>query len=339
MRTTLKQIAEQTHLSVSIVSQVLNGKECRVSKENRALILRTAEEMDYRRNMMAVSLVKGSANMIGLAISDIRNDFFASIAKGIEGECQRNAWNVILCNSNDRHETDMRNLRMLGDVGVSGIVWGMASDSTDAMAQEGIDFMTKAKIPYLLVDRYINTNTGGIICVDHVKGGYLAAEYLLKRGHKKIVCITGPSNLIDSRQRLQGVKKALEKFKPDSECIVIGGKYTYQSGFDAAEEIISRRIKADAIFAFNDMMAIGAMTKLREAGIRIPEDISVIGYDDIFMDEFLEVPLTTIKQPTEKMGKCAAHNLIHGKINYKDNNQRIVFSPELIERETVIDRH
>lgn len=136
MRTTLKQIAEATHLSVTTVSQVLNNADCRVSKENRQLILDTAERMHYRRNRMALGLVKGSTNTIGLAISDIRNNFFASLARGVEDECKKNDWNVILCNSNDSHETDMVNLRMLADAGASGVVFGMAAESTAEMAQE-----------------------------------------------------------------------------------------------------------------------------------------------------------------------------------------------------------
>ncbi len=339
MRTTLKQIAEATHLSVTIVSQVLNNVDCRVSKENRQLILDTAEKMNYRRNRMAVGLVKGSASTIGLAISDIRNNYFSMLAKGVEEECKKNGWNVILCNSNDSHETDMVNLRMLADAGVSGVVFGMASESTAEMAEECIEFLERSRIPYLLVDRYIDTNTGGIVSVDHVKGGYLATKYLLSKGHKRIVCVTGPSNLIDSQKRLQGYSDALSEYgiKSDAD-MVMAGKYTFESGLAAAKQILERKERPDAIFAFNDMMAIGVIKQLMESGVRVPEDVSVIGYDDIFMDPYLEVPLTTIRQPAEQMGKAAADQLINGAITYKNNQERILFDPILVERASVSDR-
>ena len=239
MRTTLKQIAEATHLSVTTVSQVLNNADCRVSKENRQLILDTAERMHYRRNRMALGLVKGSTNTIGLAISDIRNNFFASLARGVEDECKKNDWNVILCNSNDSHETDMVNLRMLADAGASGVVFGMAAESTAEMAQECITFLKKAHIPYLLADRYIDTDMGGIVSVDHVKGGYLATHYLLSRGLRRIACITGPGNLIDSQQRLEGYRRALGEYGiPFRAELLYDGKYTFESGVLAAERIL-----------------------------------------------------------------------------------------------------
>lgn len=340
MRVTLKQVADATNLSVTIVSQVLNNRPCRVSKENRKLILDTAERLNYRPNLVAVSLVKGSTDTIGLAVSDIRNAFFSSLAKGVEDECQKYNWNVILCNSNDKHSKDMENLRMLADKGVSGIIFGMASESTPEMVQECIDFMSHERIPYMLVDRYIETKRGGIVCVDHVRGGYLAVNYLLRRGHRKIACITGPSNLIDSQQRLEGYIKALKEFGiPYDPELIVEGKYTFESGEQAINILFQKGSRVDAVFFFNDMMAIGAMKWLQAQGIRIPEDLSVIGYDDIFVDEFLSVPLTTIKQPTEQLGRVAACKIINKEVGHGSKEERIIFEPELIERKSVIDRN
>ncbi len=340
MRTTLKQVADAANLSITIVSQVLNNKPCRVSKENRKRIMETAERLNYRPNLVAVSLVKGSTDTIGLAISDIRNGFFSSLAKGVEDECQKYNWNVILCNSNDKHTKDMDNLKMLADKGVSGIIFGMASESTPQMAQECIDFMDQEHIPYMLVDRYIETLGGGIVCVDHVDGGYQATKYLLDLGHRNVACITGPSNLIDSRQRLEGYARALKEYGISyDENMIVEGKYTFESGEQAADTLLERGCPMDAVFVFNDMMAIGAMARLRSRGIGIPEDLSMIGYDDIFVDKFLGVPLTTVKQPTEQLGRVAARKIIANEINSNGKNERIVFKPELIERKTVRNRN
>lgn len=339
MRVTLKQVADATNLSVTIVSQVLNNRPCRVSKENRKLILDTAKKLNYRPNLVAVSLVKGSTNTIGLAVSDIRNAFFSSLAKGVEDECQKYNWNVILCNSNDKHSKDMQNLRMLADKGVSGIILGMAAESTAEMVQECIDFMNHERIPYILVDRYIETRQAGIVCVDHVHGGYQAVKYLLKLGHRRIACITGPSNLIDSQQRLEGYIRALAEFGiPYDPELIVEGKYTFESGEQAIGELFQKGVSVDAVFFFNDMMAIGAMKWLQSHGICIPEDLSVIGYDDIFMDEFLSVPLTTIRQPTEQLGRMAARKIINQEVGDERPEERIIFEPELVERKSVLDR-
>jgi len=340
VRTTLKQVAEASNLSITIVSQVLNNRPCRVSKEKRKLILDTAQRLNYRPNLVAVSLVKGSTDTIGLAISDIRNSFFSSLAKGVEDECQKYSWNVILCNSNDRHSKDMANLRMLADKGVSGIIFGMASESTPEMVKECTDFMRKEHIPYMLVDRYVETQNGGIVCVDHVNGGYQAAGHLLRLGHRRIACVTGPLNLLDSQQRLEGYVCALKEYGvPYDPGLIIEGKYTFPSGAEAADTLMDRTIEVDALFCFNDMMAIGAMQRLKERGLRIPEDISIIGYDDIFVDQFLSVPMTTIKQPTEQLGRAAAHKIINKEVGFNRKEERIIFKPELVERKTVIDRN
>ena len=339
MRTTLKQIAEATGLSVTTVSQVLNDRPCRVSAENRQRILETAQKLHYRRNLVAVSLVKGTTDTIGLAISDISNSFFSALAKGAEDECQKNDWNVILCNSNDRHEQEMKNLRMLADKGASGVIFGMASETTEEMARECTEFLRREHIPYLLVDRYVDTKTCGIISVDHVDGGYLAVDYLIRKGHRKIACITGPLNLIDSRQRLDGYEKALRENGLDMNPLYVAeGRYNFESGQEAARRLLSRGITIDAVFAFNDMMAIGAMRVLDESGLRVPEDISVVGYDDIFLDTLLETPLTTIRQPVEEMGRIAARQLISGKIGYKNRQQKTFLKPELVVRRSVTDR-
>lgn len=339
MRTTLKQISEATHLSITIVSQVLNDRPCRVSKENRQLILDTAKEMNYRPNLVAVSLVKGSTNTIGLAISDIRNNFFSVLAKGVEEECQKNNWNVILCNSNDKHTKDMDNLRMLADKGANGIIFGMASETTVETAKECIDLMDREQMPYLLVDRYIEGISDWVVCVDHLHGGRIATKYLLEQGHRHIACITGPENLLDSEQRLQGYREVLEACGLEmDERYIAEGRYTFDSGARTAEELMNRGIHIDAIFAFNDIMAIGAIKQLRKHGIRIPEDISIIGYDDIFMDEFLDVPLTTIRQPAEKMGRAAARLLIRREMGRRTGKTPIVFEPELIKRKSVVRR-
>ena len=210
-RITIKQVAEEVGLSITIVSQVLNNRPCRVSVEKRKLIINTARKMNYRPNQVAVGLVKGQRNLIGLAISDIRNGFFADLAKGVEDETRKNGWNLLLCNSNGSHRTELDNIQTLADQGVSGIILNLSSETTEEMGAECIRLLEKERIPYILVDSDLESNTSGFVSLDHEMGGYMAAKYLLESAHKNLICITGPSHLIATRQRLNGVRRAYDE--------------------------------------------------------------------------------------------------------------------------------
>ena len=335
MRTTLKQLAEYTGLSVTTVSLVLNGKPCRVSDESRALILEAAEKLKYRRNMVAVSLVKGKTNTIGLIISDIRNSFFSTLAKGVGDECQKHGWNMMICNTNDRHAMDMEDIQMMAGKGVNGIVWGMASETTAGMAHEAISLLERENIPYLLIDRYVKTEPGRTIRVDHRLGGYLATRHLIELGHRRIACVTGPSNLIDSEARMEGYLQALEEADiPCDGALVYEGNYQYAGGVEAVRVLQARGAAYTALFAFNDMMAFGCMKQLRSMGMAIPGDVSVVGYDNVFFSDLLDVPLTTVNQPVYEMGLEAARQLILEPRDGGGTHRTTVFNPTLVPRET-----
>lgn len=336
-RITIKQVAEEVGLSITIVSQVLNNRPCRVSAEKRKLIESTARKMNYRPNQVAVGLVKGQRNLIGLAISDIRNSFFVDLAKGVEDETRKNGWNLLLCNSNDNHKTELDNIQTLADQGVSGIILGLSSETTEEKGAECIHLLEKERIPYILVDTDLESNTSGFVSLDHEMGGYMAARYLLESGHKNLICITGPAQLIATRQRLNGVKRACEECGHAYGSVrLIEGKYTYDSGRAAAERIIREYGDVNAIFAFNDLIAIGAMQVFQEKGYRIPEDLSVIGYDDIATGVFLPTPLSTIHQPAEEIGKIAAECLITNPAGGNVQNKKILLQPRLIRRKSVM---
>jgi LacI family transcriptional regulator len=333
MRTTLKDIAERTGLSVTTVSLVLNNRPCRVAEETRSLIRKAAKDMNYRPNMVAVSLVMGKTNTIGLIVSDIRNSFFSTLAKGVEDESSRHNWNVVLCNTNDLHQKDMDYIRILADKGVNGIIWGMASETTPEMAEQCMNLMDEGNIPYLLVDRYIDTKRGCIVCVNHEMGGYLATQHLIGLGHRQIACATGPLNLIDSRLRLAGYCKALrEAGIPYDKTLVVEENYTFQGGVDAIERLAARGAAYTGMFAFNDMMAFGCMRALRNAHRKIPQDVSLVGYDNVFYSDLLDVPLTTVEQPVYEMGAESARQIIRRNAGMASEPQ-LVFDPKLIVRE------
>ncbi|OLS02668.1 LacI family DNA-binding transcriptional regulator [Tissierella creatinophila] len=336
--TTIKDIAAKTNLSISTVSIVLNNRASRIPKSTRDIVINAAKELNYRPNQLAVGLVTKRTKTLGLIVPDIRNNFFSSLAKGIEDEARNNGWTVLLCNSNDSHKRDLEYIKMLEGKGVDGILYSMSSDSNLKNFKEKYSLIKNFDIKFLMIDRYLDFPATfpkiNVVSLDHFKGGYLAAKHLIDLGHKKIACVTGPQYLSESNDRLRGYKQALDdgSIEYDEE-LIVEGNYHIESGVSAVNKLIEKDFTA--IFAFNDMMAYGVLKGLKTYNLSIPHDISVIGYDDIYLSEILEVPLTTIHQPIEVMGRGAAKhfiNIIDSKEEFLDNLP--LYSPELIVRKS-----
>lgn len=296
MRTTIKDIANYTGFSVTTISLVLNGKADKIPKSTKDVIFDAVEKLNYRPNQIAVGLVKKRTKTIGLVISDVSNVFFSNLAKGVEDECRRNGWNLILCNTNDLHKRDLEYIQVLADKGVDGILFCMSLDSDKKRALESVDLMKKLKMPFVMIDRFLEEVDCCSVIVNHRSGGYAATKHLLELGHQNIACVAGPLALEDSQHRLKGYKEALEEYgiayDPD---LIYEGNYDRESGKEAVEYILGLSKKVTAIFSFNDMSAYGVYNRLKKHNYYIPRDMSLVGYDDIFFSEILDVPLTSVR--------------------------------------------
>ena len=202
MRTTIKDIANYTGFSVTTISLVLNNKANKIPKSTKDTILEAVEKLNYHPNRLAVGLVKKRTDTIGLIISDVSNVFFSNLAKGVEDECRKKGWNLFLCNTNDKHTRDLSYIQALADKGVDGILFCMSLDSDKKKAMESIKLFEKLKMPFVMIDRFLEEATCSSVVVDHVQGGYAATKYLLDRGNLKIP-VTG----------LQDIKKLLMNMK------------------------------------------------------------------------------------------------------------------------------
>lgn len=337
MRTTIKDIANYTGFSVTTISLVLNHKAHKIPKSTKDTIFEAVEKLNYHPNQLAVGLVKKRTDTIGLIISDVSNVFFANLAKGVEDECRKKGWNLFLCNTNDKHTRDLSYIQALADKGVDGILFCMSLDSDKKKAMESIRLFEKLKMPVVMIDRFLEEASCSSVIVDHVQGGYAAAKYLLEHGHKKIGCVTGPQELEDSRDRLNGYKKALYEYGiPFQKELVYEGKYDCESGAKGAEYLLKHDVTA--VFAFNDMSAYGAYNHMKQRGINVPEEISLIGYDNIFFSELLDVPLTTVHQPVYDMGAEAVRQLAAEVESERGSRKCITFQPALIERASVAEK-
>lgn len=331
-RVTIKDIAQKTGFSVTTISLVLNDKANHIPRETKLIIAKAVKEMGYRPNKMAVGLVKKQSNIIGFVLPDIRNQFFSYTAKVLEDECHKYDWNLLICNSDNNHKQELKHLKMLCDYMVDGIFLSMAANSTEKEVEETINFLEDNKIPYCLIDRDMFDIGKYKISVDHLQGAYLATKHLIKLGHKKIGCITGPLILDDARQRLAGYKQALKDngIKID-ENLIFEGDYSFEKGKIGCDDLLAKNITA--IFAANDFSAMGALASIKEHNLVVPRNISIVGYDDIAFASLLEVPLTTIRQPIEEIGQKATE-VIELLVNSENDikNKIVILEPKLIVR-------
>lgn len=333
-RVTIKDIAQKTGFSVTTISLVLNNKAGHIPRETKLTIAKAVKEMGYRPNKMAVGLVKKQSNIIGFVLPDIRNQFFSYTAKVLEDECHKYNWNLLICNSDNNHRQELNHLKMLCDYMVDGIFLSMAASSTKEEVEETINFLEDNKIPYCLIDRDMFDIGKYKISVNHVQGAYLATEHLIKLGHRKIGCITGSLILDDARQRLQGYKQALQdnNIKID-ENLIFEGDYSFEKGKLGCDYLIDKQVTA--IFASNDFSAMGVLASIKEHNLVVPKDISLVGYDDIAFVSSLEVPLTTIRQPINNIGKKATEVIELLVNNEQKIEQKIVIlEPKLVIRES-----
>lgn len=335
---TIKEIAEEAGVSIATVSMILNNKDKKISEPTRIRVLSIAKKMNYIPNTMARSLVTRQTKTIGLIIPDITNPFFPEIARGAEDKASLCRYSIIYCNTDDSAATEDKYIETLNEKMVDGIILAHSSDR-----EEGLSGLKKCRVPIVLIDRdYEIPNVVGKVLVDNTTASRKGVAYLLEKGYKKIVYIAGPMNTQTAKDRLEGYKIALsEKGMPHQASHVKIGEYKSQWGETAAKAFMDEGIEFDAIFCGNDLIAIGAIKALKNAKLRIPEDIGVMGFDDIYMARMVDPELTTIKQPNYEMGFSAAELLINALENTnKKANQpegeviKVILDTELIIRKS-----
>lgn len=329
MATTIKDIAKATGFSPATVSLVLNHKDHRIPQKTRDTVLQAAKELNYRPNRMAASLVTKKSRTIGLILPDITNSFFSEIAAAVEQECSGADYSVILCSTNDVPEQDVRYVNLLLERNVDGVLFAMAVNSQANCADECLALLQEAGAATVLLDREWKTDSTVNVTSNNEEGGYLACRHLLDLGHTRIGCITGPMGTQSAQKRLYGYIRALQEdgiaFDP---ALVLEGDYHTGSGYALTEKLLEQGVTA--IFAANDMMAMGVYKKLRELKLKIPRDVSVVGYDNLTFAELMEVPLTTVSQPAREMGITASKKLL--QMLEGNTEQSEVYTPRLEAR-------
>lgn len=308
-RITIKDIAKVANVSATAVSMALNNRPG-VSPKTRRKIFEIAEKLEYKPNYIARSMISRRSYTIGFILNSITDPFFPELAKGIEEYATRLGYNLLLCNTKRDLQTEKKSIDMLRSKGVDGII--LASVLKD---DPNILPLIEDEFPFVLINRHSMDpalkNKINYVVLDNYQGGYLGMEHLFRLGHDRIAIITGNDNTSTAILRTEGSIKALSDYgvKADRE-LIVDGKYQRHVAYEAAKKLIAMESPPTAYFAQDDYMAIGIREALLEKGLRIPDDVALMGFDDTEIASFTGIDLTTISQKKYEMGTMGAKILI-----------------------------
>jgi len=327
LKVTINDIAKISGVSKATVSRVVNGTKP-VSDEVRRKVMQAIDETGYKPSSLARSLMTKETKLIGVVIPDVSNPIFSQLVKGMEEVSSEQGYNILLCNSYLNHDKEMEYLEILSDKEVDGIVF-LTTKETKAHS----DFFNEYKKPVVTVDRSFKNIDIPSVSIDDFEASQKAVNYLINLGHKNIGMVRAS---LDDRahglHRFEGYKVALENA---GLCIreenVVEGDFSVQSGYDAVSKILSNNTPPTAIFFANDTMAVGGIRCITDSGLRVPDDISVIGFDDIPISEMFIPSLSTIKQPTMTVGRSAMEKLLK-LIKNEPIEMHTLFETQLIQR-------
>jgi LacI family transcriptional regulator len=326
---TMKDVAQLTGVSIQTVSAVVNNKPG-ITSETRARVLAAVEQLHYQPYSVARSLRTGQTRSIALVVSNIASVAIATMASAAEAQAHAFGYSLILYNTHNDSERETSYFNTASQHWVDGVVF------IPAMGRLGrLDILQAAGIPSVAIDRIPDDYDGPAVMLDNLKAGHLAGEHLLDLGHQRLAHIGGPMEIRLARERLAGFQQALEaRGAGSNSCIISDGNFTCLTGYLAMQRLLAQRPCPTAVFAANDLMAIGAMRAVDEAGLRVPHDISIVGVDDIEVAAFQTPPLTTIGQPFAQLATLGVQLLLDILAGKELVQPQIVIEPTLVVRQS-----
>ncbi len=328
---TMKDVAKHAGVSISTVSHVIN-KTRYVEPETREKVYQAIKTLGYRPNILASSLRKRVTNTIGLIISNITNLFYPEVVRGVEDLLAKYNYNLILCNSDEDVEKEKNYIEVLFSRRVDGLI---ITPSKSSETRENLDLFREKNIPIVLVDRKIEGLEEDVVLADNIEGTYEAISYLVSLGHKRIGIITGPLDTTTGCERLEGYLKALEDkgIKKDDN-LIYEGDFKEEGGYKGVEALLNINNPPTAIFTSNNLMALGALKKITELGLKIPQDLSLISFDDMDWFPYFSPPLTAVYQPAYELGETAVKLLFERLKRGRKKRKEVRLPTKLIIRES-----
>lgn len=330
----IRDVARLAGVSTATVSRVINESGF-VADELKERVRRAMAELNYRPNNLARSFRQNRSFMIALMISDISNPFFTSLVRGVEDVVKEGGLNLLLCNTDEDPDKERSYVEVLIGNRIDGVIMaptGKAQESVEAFGRHGI--------PVVFIDRHLPGIKVDAVLLDNVSGAYQATAHLLRLGHRRVGIITGLETVSTSQEREEGYRRALADFgiTPD-ERLIARGNSRIEGGIRQTQALLSLPpdVRPTALFTSNNLLTIGAMRALREAGVKVPHEMAVVGFDEFESTPIIDPPLTVVAQPTYEIGMRAAKRLFkHLRGEVRSDNRPVVvrLKPQLIVRES-----
>jgi DNA-binding LacI/PurR family transcriptional regulator len=323
---TIDDVATNAGVSKSLVSLVIRGAT-QVSPERRAAVLRAVKRLGYRPNAMARGLVQKGTRIVGVLVSDLNNPFFADVVAGIQAEARILGYRVLM-NTGDRvpeHEDEA--IETLLQLRVAGLILGAP------MIESALAVRASREVPVVLIGRPARATSVDSVADDDAAGAFAAVQHCASLGHRRIAHIDG-GNGAGSMERRGGYEAAMRKLRLSSEIVVARGAFTEVGGHQGARELLDRKPRPTAIFASNDLAAIGALNAIEERGLHVPQDVSLVGYDNTSLASMRHLSLTTVHQPRHDIGQTAMELLVERIEGARVKPRRVVLAPTLVVRAT-----
>lgn len=326
-RVNIADVAREAGVSAQTVSRALNNKG-EISPETRQRVLDTVDRLGYRPNTLARGLVTQKTSTLGLVVPDIANPFFSEVARGAEEAARQDGYSLLLCNTMENPAREMDALRTLDAQRVDGIVLCSSRLSEDDLTA------MMARLPeVVLVNRGVSARNKRSVCIDDEAGAHHAVQHLVGSGLRSIAFLAGPSASDSGRRRALGYRLALSEagMAMDAGLSVECAPYL-EGGYVAAQQVLANRPQVDAFLCYNDLVAVGALQACAAAGRRVPEDIAVVGFDDILLAALVTPPLTTLRSDRRALGAEAVRLLLRALAGCSEGCENILLQPELVVR-------
>ncbi|MCM3633889.1 LacI family DNA-binding transcriptional regulator [Paenibacillus camelliae] len=329
MKITIYDVAEKAGVSIATVSKVINNTG-RISDKTRKKVWSIMEELDYQPSAVASALSGKSTFTIGLTLPDLANPYFAEIARAIEDQGRKHGFNVFMCSTDNDASKEEEYYQLFMKKRVDGIIM-VSRDKENVIVKK----ILNEKVPLVMIAREFFAVPVTSVMVDDYYGGMQAGQHLLEQGHQRIAVIVENLTELGSKERLRGASDAAKEADiAIPESYVIEGGYTLDSGKAAMKQLLMLEQRPTAVFACNDILAIGAIQAVRESGLRVPEDISIVGYDNTILATIVDPPLTTVAQPIKEIGERAVALLVEQIQSKESLRQRVVLMPDLVVRQS-----
>ncbi len=327
---TQQELAKRLGVSQMTISRALNER-AGVGKELRTKVLKAIQEYDYVHDHIAAALRNSAAKVIGLVIPDVSNSFFPEITRSIEETTGQEGYSVLLSHTNESYLRECKEINVLRGFRVEGFIIAPAGGQDDIEIYQRLQ---QQKIPFVFIDRYKKEIDCSYVVTDVKKGTLLIGRYLLNKGYKKWGYLRGPVGISTCDDHYQGLRQSLNEAGQSPEKIVsVESGFYEEDGYAAVKKLLEKD-KPDVVIAMTDVMAIGAYRFLKDRRIKVPDDVGLVGFSDLKGTDLLEVPLTTVREPTDQIGKRAIEILLEESADPDCQIRRERLKPELVVRQS-----